>query len=73
MSVNKVILVGRLGRDPETRYTGGGQAVANLSVATGHAMMGLSLGPITGKLMAEVLAGEKTSIDIAQLSPDRYA
>ena len=34
MSVNKVILVGRLGRDPETRYTGGGQAVANFSVAT---------------------------------------
>ena len=34
MSVNKVILVGRLGRDPETRYTGGGSAVANFSVAT---------------------------------------
>jgi single-strand DNA-binding protein len=34
MSVNKVILVGRLGRDPETRYTAGGQAVANFSVAT---------------------------------------
>ena len=34
MSVNKVILVGRLGRDPETRYTGGGQAVANFSIAT---------------------------------------
>lgn len=32
--VNKVILVGRLGRDPETRYTGGGQAVANFSMAT---------------------------------------
>ena len=32
--VNKVILVGRLGRDPETRFTGGGQAVANFSVAT---------------------------------------
>jgi single-strand DNA-binding protein len=34
MSVNRVMLVGRLGRDPETRYTGGGQAVANFSVAT---------------------------------------
>jgi single-strand DNA-binding protein len=34
MSVNKVILVGRLGRDPETRYTSAGQAVANFSVAT---------------------------------------
>lgn len=34
MSVNKVILVGRLGRDPETRYTGSGQAVANFTLAT---------------------------------------
>src|SRR3977135_1648060 len=34
MSVNKVILVGRRGGDPEPRYTGGGQAVANFSVAT---------------------------------------
>jgi len=33
-SVNKAILVGRLGRDPEVRYTGSGQAVANLSLAT---------------------------------------
>ncbi|HYB60039.1 MAG TPA: single-stranded DNA-binding protein [Methylomirabilota bacterium] len=34
MSVNKVILVGRLGRDPETRYTSGGQAVCNFTMAT---------------------------------------
>jgi single-strand DNA-binding protein len=34
MSVNKVILVGRLGKDPETRYTGSGQAVCNFSLAT---------------------------------------
>ena len=32
--VNKVILVGRLGRDPELRYTPDGTAVANFSVAT---------------------------------------
>jgi single-strand DNA-binding protein len=33
-SVNKVILIGNLGRDPELRYTKGGQAVANFSLAT---------------------------------------
>ncbi len=33
-SVNKVILIGNLGRDPELRYTQGGQAVANFSLAT---------------------------------------
>lgn len=32
--VNKVILVGRLGRDPEVRYTQDGQAIVNFSVAT---------------------------------------
>jgi single-strand DNA-binding protein len=32
--VNKVILVGNLGKDPEVRYTPGGQAVANFSIAT---------------------------------------
>ncbi len=34
MSVNKVILVGNLGRDPETRRTGAGDAVVSFSVAT---------------------------------------
>lgn len=33
-SVNKVILVGNLGRDPETRHTQSGDAICNLSVAT---------------------------------------
>ena len=32
--VNKVILVGNCGQDPETKFTAGGAAVANLSVAT---------------------------------------
>jgi single-strand DNA-binding protein len=33
-SVNKVILIGNLGRDPEVRYTQGGAAVANFTLAT---------------------------------------
>jgi single-strand DNA-binding protein len=33
-SVNKVILIGNLGRDPEVRYTPGGSAVCNISLAT---------------------------------------
>jgi len=54
-------------------YIGRFARYENLSVATGHAMMGLSLGPITGKLMSEVLSDERTSIPLDQLSPDRYA
>lgn len=34
MNVNKVILVGRAGKDPEARETGKGEAVANISLAT---------------------------------------
>jgi single-strand DNA-binding protein len=32
--VNKVILVGNIGQDPETRYSAGGAAITNVSVAT---------------------------------------
>jgi single-strand DNA-binding protein len=35
-TVNKVILIGRLGKDPEMRYTASGTAVANFSMATNH-------------------------------------
>ncbi|MDP2693468.1 MAG: single-stranded DNA-binding protein, partial [Gallionella sp.] len=34
MSVNKVILIGRLGKDPETRYMTNGEAVTNATLAT---------------------------------------
>lgn len=54
-------------------YLGRTGRVRNLSIATGHAMMGLSLGPITGRLMSELLSGEKPSINIEMLNPDRYA
>ncbi len=53
-------------------YLGRTTQFTNLSLATGHGMMGLSLGPITGKLMAEILSGAKLTTDLALLSPDRY-
>lgn len=36
MSVNKVILIGRLGKDPEIRYTATNDAIARFSIATGE-------------------------------------
>lgn len=44
----------------------------NLTIATGHAMMGLSLAPVTGKLISQVIEGDKPDIDLTLLSPDRY-
>ena len=54
-------------------YVGRFAAYDNLSTATGHAMMGLSLGPITGRLVSELLDGEPPSHDLTLLSPDRFA
>ena len=53
-------------------YLGRTAKFANLTLATGHAMMGLSLAPITGKLVGEILGEEKTSFELSLLSPDRY-
>jgi len=53
-------------------YVGRTAKFTNLSIATGHGMMGLSLGPVTGRLMAEILSGEKPMWDLALLSPDRF-
>jgi D-amino-acid dehydrogenase len=53
-------------------YLGRFTRYGNLSAATGHGMMGVSLGPITGELLAEVLSDERPSIDIGALRPDRY-
>jgi D-amino-acid dehydrogenase len=54
-------------------YIGRAARYSNVCVATGHAMLGLSLGPITGKLVAEILSGENPFIPINLLDPDRYA
>lgn len=53
-------------------YLGRTAKFTNLTIATGHAMMGLSLGPITGKLVSEIISGEKPSLDLTLLNPDRY-
>lgn len=54
-------------------YLGRTEKFRNLTVATGHGMMGLSLAPITGKIVSQLLAGEPSPLDLSQLSPDRYS
>jgi D-amino-acid dehydrogenase len=54
-------------------YIGRAKSWENVCVATGHAMMGLSLGPITGKLVSQVISGEQTEIDVSLLNPNRYS
>ena len=53
-------------------YIGRSDKYNNLVVATGHGMMGLSLGPATGLLVSEVIKGSKTAIDISAFSPNRF-
>ncbi len=53
-------------------YIGFSAPLKNLLIAGGHAMMGLSLGPATGKLIAELAEGAKTSIDISAFDPTRF-
>jgi D-amino-acid dehydrogenase len=54
-------------------YLGRTQRWKNLTIATGHAMMGLSLAPATGKIVADVLSGEKSPVALDLMSPDRFA
>ena len=54
-------------------YVGKMKDNPRIVMASGHSMMGLSLGPITGMLVSEILANEETSLPIGQLSPNRYA
>lgn len=53
-------------------YVGRVSRYDNLSVATGHAMMGVSLGPVTGKLIADIVSRRPLSLDIAALDPERH-
>lgn len=54
-------------------YIGRTHRYANLYVATGHAMLGVSLAPITGRILADLLAERPPFCDLTLLSPDRFA
>lgn len=53
-------------------YLGRVPKLKNLIVATGHSMMGLSLAPVTGHLVSQLVAEESPSIDLGALSPARF-
>ncbi len=53
-----------IGRPAESR---------GLVIATGHGMKGMSQGPITGELVAQLIAGEPSAFDLKPFSPDRFA
>lgn len=44
----------------------------NLIAACGHAMLGLTLAPITGHVVTELVAGKEPSVDLALTNPDRF-
>lgn len=52
-------------------YIGRTSKYKNLSIATGHAMMGWSLGPATGKLISEIITNKKPSMNIDGFYPER--
>ncbi len=52
-------------------YIGHSRRLQNVVLATGHGMMGLSLGPATGLLVSELVEGKSPSISVSAFSPDR--
>ncbi len=54
-------------------YIGRVKKYNNLVVATGHSMLGLSLGAGTGKLVDEIIAGKNTSMEIEAFDPGRFS
>lgn len=53
-------------------FIGRTRKVRNLIVATGHAMMGVSLGPGTGKLVSELVLNEEPGVDLSAFDPERF-
>ena len=52
-------------------YIGKSEKCKNLTIATGHAMMGWGMGTATGKLVSEIISGKKTSLNVDAYHPDR--
>ena len=52
-------------------FIGRHSSCSNLVLATGHSMMGWSLGPATGKLVTEIISNKKLSMPIDKFSPER--
>jgi len=48
------------------------KSVENLMVAGGHATLGVSLGPVTGKLVSQIAAGDKPLISLGPLALERF-
>ncbi|MDX1520391.1 MAG: FAD-dependent oxidoreductase [Anaerolineae bacterium] len=53
-------------------FIGRSERISNLIFATGHGMLGLTQGPITGQLVAQIIGGEPPSIDLTPLRPERF-
>jgi len=53
-------------------YIGLSKKYKNMAIATGHAMIGLSLAPVTGKLIADAFNGTDSQVDISLFDPGRY-
>ncbi|HCW06074.1 MAG TPA: amino acid dehydrogenase [Cytophagales bacterium] len=53
-------------------YIGRSKKYHNLIFATGHSMLGVSLGPGTGKLISEIVDESKTSMDLKLFDPERF-
>ncbi len=51
---------------------GRSERLENLVLATGHGMMGLTLAPITARLVGEIVSGTPPSVPLEPLSPDRF-
>lgn len=53
-------------------YIGRSKKIQNLTFATGHAMMGLGLGPGTGKLVADIVTGNSPEVQHFMFDPERF-